>query len=146
MKEEIDSITHRRTFFKQCMTLSTLVIPVSSWAGMSAQPLQQKSQGLETLSLQKVPLFQQGQKVRVSLRFPLGHYRTPVYIRGKEGTIERVLSEFLNPEEEGYGRNAGKLIRLYRVRFFQKEIWPNYQGSALDHLEIEIYEHWLEPV
>lgn len=92
----------------------------------------------------KEPRFKIGQPVRISVRYPLGHYRTPMYIRGKTGTIERVLAEFLDPEQEGYGRNAGSHLRLYRVSFLQKDIWPDYKGSPKDKLQIEMYENWLE--
>ena len=34
---------------------------------------------------------------------------------------------------------------LYRVRFRQADIWADYDGPAEDHIEIEIYEFWLEP-
>ena len=91
------------------------------------------------------PVFGVGDRVRIASRFPLGHYRTPVYVRGKVGVIERVLDRFVNPEEEAYGRNSGDRIRLYRVRFKQRELWPDYRGGALDELQIEIFEHWLEP-
>ena len=33
---------------------------------------------------------------------------------------------------------------LYRVRFRQKEVWPDYQGPENDTVDIEIYQHWLE--
>ena len=33
---------------------------------------------------------------------------------------------------------------LYRVRFRQKDVWPDYAGSPQDVLEVEIYQHWLE--
>jgi hypothetical protein len=89
--------------------------------------------------------FKVGQRVRIARRFPVGHYRTPVYVRGKTGTIERVLARFLNPEEEGFGRNKGGKIRLYRVRIKQRDLWPAYRGGAGDELQIEIYEPWLEP-
>jgi nitrile hydratase subunit beta len=92
-----------------------------------------------------IPRFSVGDRVRVAMRFPLGHYRTPIYVRGKVGCIERVLPKFLNPEQEGYGKNSGTLVRLYRVRIPQNAIWPDYQGNPADELQIEIYEHWLEP-
>ena len=57
--------------------------------------------------------------------------------------IERVLPYFLNPEEEGYGKNAGITERLYRVRFTQTDLWSAYAGSVRDVLEIEIFEFWL---
>jgi nitrile hydratase len=31
------------------------------------------------------------------------------------------------------------------VRFAQREVWPDYGGPATDTVDIEIYEHWLEP-
>ncbi|CAN0548117.1 unnamed protein product [Laminaria digitata] len=34
---------------------------------------------------------------------------------------------------------------LYRVNFKQGELWSDYDGSADDTLEIEIYEHWMAP-
>jgi nitrile hydratase len=88
--------------------------------------------------------FAVGDAVRISDRTPVGHYRTPMYVRGKTGRIERVLDTFIDPEQEGYGKNAGDKIRLYRVRFQQRDLWPNYAGGASDVLEIEMYEPWLE--
>lgn len=90
--------------------------------------------------------FRAGDRVRISKRWPVGHYRTPVYVRGKIGQIERVLDRFLNPEEEGYSKNAGQKVRLYRVRFKQHDLWPGYAGADADELQLEIYEHWLEHV
>lgn len=95
---------------------------------------------------ERLALFVVGEKVRISVRYPWGHYRTPMYIRGKTGRVERVLSEFLNPELEGYGKNAGEGIRLYRISFLQREVWPDYQGPENDTLQIEMYEHWMERV
>ena len=88
--------------------------------------------------------FASGLRVRVRDDLQLiGHYRTPQYVRGKIGVIERVLPYFLNPEEEGYGKNAGITERLYRVRFAQTELLSAYEGSVKDVLEIEIFEFWL---
>ena len=35
---------------------------------------------------------------------------------------------------------------LYRVGFACGALWPDYDGGEHDRVEIEIYEHWLEPV
>src|SRR3974377_1364737 len=54
------------------------------------------------------PRFAPGDRVRVGVRFPIGHYRVPHYIRGKTAVIERVIEPpAVNNEEEGFGRNAG---------------------------------------
>ena len=34
---------------------------------------------------------------------------------------------------------------LYRVGFASRSLWPDYDGNGTDRVEIEIYEHWLEP-
>ena len=89
--------------------------------------------------------FTPGQPVVVARRRPPGHLRTPSYCRGKRGAVERVLPASINPEEEGYGRYGGPPVTLYRVRFRQVDLWPRYAGPDHDTVDIEIYEHWLEP-
>jgi nitrile hydratase subunit beta len=90
--------------------------------------------------------FEVGARVRVDARTPLGHIRTPWYCRGKVGTIERVCGAFANPEELAYNRSGQPAQTLYRVRFFQTELWPDYIGAASDTVEIELYQHWLLPL
>lgn len=74
-----------------------------------------------------------------------GHRRTPKYVLGKLGTVERLCGYFRNPEELAYGLNGLPKLRLYRVRFSQQVLWPDYAGLPQDTLELEIFEHWLEP-
>jgi nitrile hydratase len=72
-----------------------------------------------------------------------GHCRTPRYIRGKTGTIERCCGSFQNPEDLAYGNRATAPLPLYRVRFAQRDIWSEYAGAGADTLDVELYEHWL---
>jgi len=88
--------------------------------------------------------FKPGDKVRVIQRSQPGHVRTPMYVRGKAGVIERVVGSFPNPETLAYGQSGLPYKILYRVNFMQKELWDDYEGKPDDSLEIEIYEHWLE--
>lgn len=88
--------------------------------------------------------FKTGDRVRVKAVNPVGHVRTPFYIRGKVGTIEQVCGHFPNPEELAYGRSGLPAIPNYRVIFKQKDVWPNYRGSQHDGVCLEIYEHWLD--
>ena len=88
--------------------------------------------------------FKPGDPVRVRKTYPLGHIRTPYYIRGASGVIERVCGAFGNPEELAQMRSGEPKQPLYRVRFRQREIWPDYRGSAADVVEVEIFQHWLE--
>ena len=83
-----------------------------------------------------------GDRVRVKAMMPPGHVRTPAYLRGQVGEVERVLGPFPNPEELAY-RREGTRLPLARVRFRLADLWPEAQGD--DTLEAEIYAHWLEP-
>jgi hypothetical protein len=87
--------------------------------------------------------FAAGDVVQVAGVNPPGHRRTPFYIRGKQGVIERVCGEFSNPEELGYGFDGLPKKRLYRVRFRQKDLWADYDGAAGDTVDVDVYEHWL---
>lgn len=68
------------------------------------------------------------------------HIRTPHYLRGAAGTIERHLGDFPNPEDLAFGRPAAR-TPLYHVRF--PPIWA--EGNQNHELVVELYEHWLVP-
>jgi nitrile hydratase len=89
--------------------------------------------------------FKPGDRVRIRAANPPGHRRVPVYVRGHTGTVERICGEFPNPEELAYGFSGLPKRPLYRVRLQQRDLWPDYKGAERDVLELEIYEHWLEP-
>lgn len=93
--------------------------------------------------------FEVGQAVKVRAEHPQQpqpiHVRTPWYLRGKHGVIERRIGAFHNPEHLAIGRYDTPEIALYWVRFTMDELWAG-EGSygPDDHLVVEIYEHWLE--
>lgn len=89
--------------------------------------------------------FRTGDRVAVRAAYPIGHVRTPFYIRGKRGVIERFCGAYANPEELAYARPGLPKQPLYRVRFLQRDVWPAYEGSAGDTVDVEIFQHWLEP-
>lgn len=88
--------------------------------------------------------FKPGDRVRVRAEDRPGHIRTPFYIRGKIGWVERVHGEFRNPESLAYGRDGLPKRSLYMVGFHQAEVWNKY-AAPKDKLFIDIYEHWLDP-
>ncbi|MDJ0824390.1 MAG: nitrile hydratase subunit beta [Rhodobacter sp.] len=83
------------------------------------------------------------ERVRVRTMMPPGHVRTPAYLRGKTGTVERALGRFGNPEELAYGR-ATDTRELYRVRFTMSEIWGKDAERSTDTVDAEIFAHWLD--
>jgi len=95
----------------------------------------------------ETPIFSRGDRVRVLNRSPIGHYRVPIYLRGRAGVVERVLEpRQLDNEREGFGLNAGDKRHYYRVVFSLQELWPGYAGSPSDNLRIEVFETWLERI
>lgn len=87
-----------------------------------------------------------GTKVRVKLDWPETrgpcHIRTPYYLRGETGIVERHLGDFPNPEALAFARPAQRLP-LYHVRFDQPKLW--HEGHAGDAVVVELFETWLEP-
>ena len=93
------------------------------------------------------PIFKPGDAIRILDRSPIGHYRVPIYLRGKVGKVETVIEPVaVDNEEEGFGRNAGSRRHYYRIAVPMSEIWPDYVGSPRDGLYIEVYETWLEKI
>jgi len=88
--------------------------------------------------------YRTGQRVRIAARDHDGHHRTPGYLKGKTGTIERAYDSFTNPETRAYGSDGLPKQQLYFVGFAQREVWPDYRGRDDDKIYADIFEHWLE--
>lgn len=70
------------------------------------------------------------------------HLRTPGYLFGKTGIIERICGVYDNPETAAF-RVQSIQQPLYRVRFRQIDVWPDYKGSSSDQIDVEVFQHWL---
>jgi hypothetical protein len=92
------------------------------------------------------PRFSAGTRVLVKNDWPEErgpcHIRTPHYLRGRSGQVERVLGAFRNPEDLAFARPAETRV-LYHVLFDQPGIFPT-DGHTPDKLLVEVFEHWLE--
>jgi hypothetical protein len=88
--------------------------------------------------------YREGQLVRVADRPHEGHHRTPGYVKGKTGRVERANGSFTNPETRAYGDDGLPEQPLYLVAFAQRDVWPDYRGSADDRIYVDVFEHWLE--
>ncbi len=89
--------------------------------------------------------YQPGDRVRVRVDNPGGHFRTPAYIQGQTGQVAALCGVFANPESLAYGGPGQPRQPLYRVEFDQAQVWPEYRGPASDKILVDIYQHWLEP-
>jgi nitrile hydratase subunit beta len=87
--------------------------------------------------------FKPGDAVRVDNREVVGHCRAPWYARGQLGVVTEILGVFRDPERLAYHRPGLPKQPLYKVRFKQTALWPDYKGPARDHIEIDISENWL---
>lgn len=85
-----------------------------------------------------------GDRVRVAARPHDGHHRTPGYVKGKSGRVERIHGPFTNPETRAYGSDGLPEEVLYQVCFAQHDLWPAYRDHGDDHAYVDIFEHWLE--
>jgi nitrile hydratase subunit beta len=88
--------------------------------------------------------YRPGQRVRVDAREHEGHHRTPAYLKGKTGTVERVYPAFRNPETRAYGDDGLPKQPLYLVGFAQCDVWPDYGSHVDDRLYADVFEHWLQ--
>ncbi|HLZ26460.1 MAG TPA: SH3-like domain-containing protein [Chloroflexota bacterium] len=93
-----------------------------------------------------IPAFKPGDRVRVKADERAGHVRTPAYVRGKLGWVERIHGAFRDPEKLAYGGDGLPLQPLYMVGFHQTDLWRPYAASGGDSLYVDIYEPWLERV
>jgi hypothetical protein len=76
-----------------------------------------------------------GQRVRIAARGHAGHHRTPAYLKGKTGVIERIHGAFTNPETRAYGSDGLPKLDLYLVALDQE---------TKDRVLADVFEHWLE--
>ena len=85
-----------------------------------------------------------GEVVTVAARGHGGHHRTPFYIKGRTGRIERVHAAFPNPETRAYGDDGLPEVPLYLVSFARSDLWPDKAAGAGHRVYVDVFEHWLE--
>ena len=78
--------------------------------------------------------------VRVAWRMP--HLRTPGYLFGVTGVVERCVGAFAEPSLKAFGVDAPPEQHLYHVRFRQAELWAHAEAPE-DTVGAEIYQDWL---
>ncbi|CAE7352676.1 unnamed protein product [Symbiodinium natans] len=99
----------------------------------------------------EVQRFFPGDVVRVrdashTTRWRRPHLRTPGFIHGVCGTIERHVGNFENPEQLAFGGKSWSTIPLYIVRFDASSIQDFDSGErGMDQVTVDIYQSWLAP-
>jgi nitrile hydratase subunit beta len=90
------------------------------------------------------PRFAVGDRVRARNIQPAGHTRLPRYARGKTGTISRDHGVYHFPDTVAHGLGE-KRQHVYSVLFGARELWGD-TASARDHIHIDMWDDYLEPV
>jgi nitrile hydratase subunit beta len=85
-----------------------------------------------------------GGVVTVAARSHGGHHRTPSYIKGRCGRIERLHGAFRNPETRAYGDGGLPEMPLYLVSFARSDLWPDASAGGGHRVYVDVFEHWLE--
>ena len=94
--------------------------------------------------MDKGHIFNVGASVRVINTSVSGHARTPNYILDQVGEIHKIHGTYHNPESVAHGGTGLPAKTLYSVSFKQSSIWKEYNGQEIDHLYVDVFEHWLE--
>ena len=89
------------------------------------------------------PRYHMGDQVRARNIHPKGHTRTPRYVRGRLGVIDRDHGVFIFPDTNAVF--AGKRPQhLYSVCFTAREIWGT-KAVVTDKVYVDMWDEYLEP-
>lgn len=90
----------------------------------------------------RTPAFRVGDAVRARNVQPGGHTRLPRYVRGRQGTIQRVHGVHVFPDANAHGLGE-QPQPLYGVRFAAEQLWGESAG-ARDAVHLDLWESYLE--
>ena len=80
--------------------------------------------------------------VRTTWRRP--HLRTPGYLHGATGHVERFMGSFGDPSLLAYGMQDAPALPLYRVRFRLADLWSEAEEGERDTtVTVDVYGSWL---
>lgn len=80
--------------------------------------------------------------VKTSWRRP--HLRTPGYLFGACGEVERIVGSFKDPSLLAYGMKEGPPLTLYRVRFCLADLWSEVEAEERETtVTVDLYANWL---
>jgi nitrile hydratase beta subunit len=108
-------------------------IPAGIRADTAAAPVGSKTQ----------PRFAVGDDVIARNIHPPGHTRLPRYVRGKRGTIVRLLDVEIFPDSNALQQGEYRQP-VYAVRFDARELWGE-QAATRDGVCVDLWESYLLP-
>jgi nitrile hydratase subunit beta len=84
--------------------------------------------------------FKAGDRVKVRSDHPLGHTRSPRYVRGKTGVVRRDHGIYVFPDTNAH-RAGENRQHVYSVEFSARELWGR---NDRERLMIDLWEDYLE--
>ena len=73
------------------------------------------------------------------------HLRTPGYLFGATGIVERHMGSFADPSLLAYGVQGAPTLPLYRVRFTLGDLWSGAEPEEADStITVDLYSNWLQ--
>lgn len=90
--------------------------------------------------------FNVGDRVQVREEVQGGTNRTPFFIRGKKGVVAYYYGPAANPRDLSYGGTGEPKIPLYGVSFHMAHLYDDDPDFVRDHVIVDVWEDWLEPV
>ena len=87
--------------------------------------------------------FAVGDSVTVRNLDPVGHTRTPRYVRGRSGTVLRVTPKFAHPDSAAHGVRD-RFEHTYHVAFEASELWGDGAQEG-DQVVVDLWDSYLEP-
>jgi len=99
--------------------------------------------GSTRVDVDVAPLFAAGASVRVRALDTVGHTRTPAYVSGRVGIVDRDHGVFVFPDTNAHGKGPNPQ-HVYSVRFESAELWGQAgQGGAV---YVDLWDGYLEAV
>jgi nitrile hydratase len=127
---------------KGVLTPEEMAAALPGWQPRPGRPLPTADAELETHA-GAPPRFTPGDRVTARNINPAGHTRLPRYVRGKEGTIERYLGDFVFPDANALGQGE-RPEPCYAVRFAARDLWGERAGED-DAVCVDLWQSYLIP-
>lgn len=100
------------------------------------------AQGAQSFDAGEEVVVRSEDAVKTSWRRP--HLRTPGYLFGAQGVVERLMGTFSDPSLLAYGIKKGPSLPLYRVRFRLAELWTSVEADERETtVTVDLYGNWL---
>jgi nitrile hydratase len=105
--------------------------------------VRREERGSAARAIDRAPLFQVGDRVRVRDLHTNGHTRMPAYVRGRRGVVALQQGGWVYPDTNAHGQGE-QPVYAYAVRFDGRELWGG-TAEAGTVVHVDLFEPYLQP-